>query len=164
MSGNAVWRERAEILNEDLLPGKISERTHPPSLPLAAFAFLHLYLQTWGSVESCTLWCRTTRGVSSFVSRSPLLPLRHPGAPQTPSFVSEHVWFGPFYKCVTYFVFASSVSLSRIFLQLRSQLLLFFFNSLDFSCICFSLDTENTLLNSLFLSGIIVFIFNASPL
>lgn len=54
-----------------------------------------------------------------FASRSPLPPLRHPGAPQPPSLVSEHVWFGPFYKCVTLFAF--SVSLSRIFRQLRSQ-------------------------------------------
>jgi len=40
-----------------------------------------------------------------FASCSPLPPLRHPGASQTPSLVSEHVWFGPFSVSHTFFFF-----------------------------------------------------------
>lgn len=150
MSSNVVWREGVESLNEDLLLVKISEHTPPPP-SLTTFGFLHLCfllpdLEGWGVVRGekkrCLVMSHHERG--EFASRSPLPPLRHPGAPQTPSLVSEHVWFGPFTVCLTLF-FALPVSLYRTYRQLWSQSSFIFFSQfLQPFYLSFSLYKEHT--------------------
>lgn len=96
-----------------------------------------------------------------FASCSPLPPLRHPGASQTPSLVSEHVWFGPFSVSHTFFLHFRCRFIEPTVSCDHSCFHIFFTIPTTFFYLSFCI--ENTPLNSVSRSGIAIFILAVSP-